>query len=291
MNLVGKIFTVLIFVMSLVFASFAVCVYATHKNWREAVMLPRNEATALKPAGLKFQIQDARAVTQNLKDQLEKMDGELEQVKLTARNEQVKLKSELTDQQKENAKLVEANDALTKEKGQALTDLEMTQIENKKYREANETLTAAKREAERVRDEKMDECVAKTDDLLQAENELRRLKERMAQVLQQFTDAKAVLDKFGLKADPKFYVISKVDGVVLAVNSKGQVEISIGSDDGINKGGVLRVIRANGTMYLGKIEVVETKPDKAVCNIIKKEQLGAMMRGDRVYSDISDTEK
>ena len=33
MNLVGKIFTVLIFLMSLVFAGFAVAVHATHKNW------------------------------------------------------------------------------------------------------------------------------------------------------------------------------------------------------------------------------------------------------------------
>ena len=37
MNLVGKIFTVLIFVFSLVFMSFAVAVYATHKNWRAVV--------------------------------------------------------------------------------------------------------------------------------------------------------------------------------------------------------------------------------------------------------------
>ena len=33
MNLVGKIFTVLIFLMSVVFAAFAVAVHATHKNW------------------------------------------------------------------------------------------------------------------------------------------------------------------------------------------------------------------------------------------------------------------
>ena len=35
MNLVGKIFIVLILVMSLVFMSFAVVVYATHHNWKE----------------------------------------------------------------------------------------------------------------------------------------------------------------------------------------------------------------------------------------------------------------
>ena len=37
MTLVGKIFTVLIFIMSLVFMSFAVMVFATHQNWRDLV--------------------------------------------------------------------------------------------------------------------------------------------------------------------------------------------------------------------------------------------------------------
>ena len=38
MNLVGKIFIVLIFVMSLVFMAFSMAVYATHRNWREVVV-------------------------------------------------------------------------------------------------------------------------------------------------------------------------------------------------------------------------------------------------------------
>ena len=37
MNLVGKIFVVCIFVMSMVFASFAIMVYATHTNWRDEI--------------------------------------------------------------------------------------------------------------------------------------------------------------------------------------------------------------------------------------------------------------
>ena len=37
MNLVGKIFVVLILVMSVLFMAFAMAVYATHKNWREVV--------------------------------------------------------------------------------------------------------------------------------------------------------------------------------------------------------------------------------------------------------------
>src|SRR5262245_15571621 len=38
MNLVGKIFVGIIFVMSIMFATFAMMVYATHRNWREEVM-------------------------------------------------------------------------------------------------------------------------------------------------------------------------------------------------------------------------------------------------------------
>ena len=40
MNLVGKIFIVLIFVMSILFMGFVVAVYATHTNWRDVVMKP-----------------------------------------------------------------------------------------------------------------------------------------------------------------------------------------------------------------------------------------------------------
>ena len=41
MNLVGKILTVLIFVMSLCFMMMAVMVYSTHINWRDKVMAIR----------------------------------------------------------------------------------------------------------------------------------------------------------------------------------------------------------------------------------------------------------
>jgi len=38
MNLVGKIFTVLILCLSLVFMALAVTVYATHNNWMPVVL-------------------------------------------------------------------------------------------------------------------------------------------------------------------------------------------------------------------------------------------------------------
>ena len=47
MNLVGKIFTVLIFLMCVVFGTFALMVHAAHKNWKvEAVELQPRQLTA-----------------------------------------------------------------------------------------------------------------------------------------------------------------------------------------------------------------------------------------------------
>ncbi|NQT39867.1 MAG: hypothetical protein HQ581_20405, partial [Planctomycetes bacterium] len=67
MNLVGKIFTVFIFLMSLVFMSFAVAVYATHQNWREIVT--NQKATAEKPLGLESQLKNVRNENKNLRDE------------------------------------------------------------------------------------------------------------------------------------------------------------------------------------------------------------------------------
>ena len=41
MNWLGKVFVVLILIMSLVFMGLAMAVYATHKNWKEIIEGPK----------------------------------------------------------------------------------------------------------------------------------------------------------------------------------------------------------------------------------------------------------
>ena len=55
MNLLGKIFTVLIFVMSIVFMSLSLMVFATHKNWKQAAI-----GVNPKNPGLKMQLEQER---------------------------------------------------------------------------------------------------------------------------------------------------------------------------------------------------------------------------------------
>ena len=62
MNLVGKIFVVLILVMSVLFMAFAMAVYATHQNWRDVVV--NEQATPDKPLGLAPQLKNLQGPQQ-----------------------------------------------------------------------------------------------------------------------------------------------------------------------------------------------------------------------------------
>ena len=74
MNLAGKIFTVSVFIMSLVFMAFSIAVYATHRDYRSEILRKPEEVQAGQQKGLIFQItdQDTRLkYLQNKKTQIE----------------------------------------------------------------------------------------------------------------------------------------------------------------------------------------------------------------------------
>lgn len=81
---------------------------------------------------------------------------------------------------------------------------------------------------------------------------------------------------------------SSFTGLVLAVKENGHIEISIGSDDGVMRGDKLRVIQADGSVYLGQVEVIETRDNRAVGRIVEGTLRGFIHKGDRVTTSRSD---
>ena len=91
------------------------------------------------------------------------------------------------------------------------------------------------------------------------------------------------------KAPPKAEdVVPKVDGVVTGVSGKDLAEISLGSDDGLRKGHRLEVYRIQGGqgIYVGRIEVMKTTPNKSVCKEIPEFKKRDVQKGDRVVSKL-----
>lgn len=106
MNLAGKIFTLLIFIMSLVLVSLTLTIYVTHTNWRMVADNEKEEMLALgHPLGYKQQLaaaeqenEELRVLNDDLKDHLE-TEKELKRKAVTG------LENELAIQREDIAKL------------------------------------------------------------------------------------------------------------------------------------------------------------------------------------------
>ena len=72
MNWLGKVFVVLILIMSLVFMGLAMAVYATHKNWKEVIDGPNG----LAARSFSKQKQRTTQLTEQHNRKVEELDAE-----------------------------------------------------------------------------------------------------------------------------------------------------------------------------------------------------------------------
>ncbi len=283
MNLVGKIFVVLVLLMSVIFAAFAVAVYATHKNWM--LVVDNASPGPGQDLGLRQQLEQRQQRLQELTDrrnalamQLEEEKSAYEQVRVKLENEKEELRRERDHRDKELADLTQAH-------REAIAAVDASHKELARLRSDIDTLRKEILTAQKERDDHFKEVVRLTDQLHAAVFELNQLKETNRELLVELTDMKNKLR--AAKIDPDAEMgLPVVEGLVLAILGDGLVEISIGSDDGIRQNHQLYVYRTGGgrNMFVGKIEVLRTDVDRSVCKIIESQ--GNLAKGDRVASQL-----
>ena len=274
MNLVGKIFVVLIFVMSLVFMAFAMAVYATHRNWREEVTRPQAVGPG-RELGLQHQLAEAKAENENLKDQLETASKQLVLEKNAKLLALTKLQNEKDVKEKELNDLQKGYATEKKDTREAVAAMNATQKNASDYFQELEKQRAAIVEAQQDRDKYFKDLVQKDDELNQAKNDFEQLRKRnedLAKDLAKYKELARWTDAPSPDSDYKSKVPPRVDGVVTATPGAGLVEISLGSDQGLRKGHRLEVYRIGGgqNVYVGRIEVVRTAATTSVCKIDPK---------------------
>lgn len=125
------------------------------------------------------------------------------------------------------------------------------------------------------RDKLFNQVVQLTDQMHQLQTLVKGLKERNAQLAEQLAKVKNAANK-------DIDELNLVDGVVTAVNDKGLLEISIGSDDGVRVGSKLDVF--GKATYVGRAEVLVTDPDRAVAKAIAEFVKSKPQKGDRVVT-------
>ena len=280
MSIIGKIFVFAVFVMSLVFMSFAVAIYSSHTNWREHVERTADQVQPGKPLGLKYQKQEVEKERDKLKKEIKELEQKVSVTEAGRDQVLAKLQIALNEKSGELDKLREEKTKLEQGRQAEVTELSTARGELEKATAAVEELRGKLREEQ----EKVDKQVALAGELSgklhESESFLEIAKERKAQLEKQVANARNLLKQQGLSIDslPKDS-LPAIDGLVTAV-ADDAVELSLGGDDGLQMGHELEVYREG--QYLGRVRVVSVRPDKSVAVVIRAFSRGIIQRGDRV---------
>ncbi len=284
MNLIGKILVGVIFVMSIVFMTLGIVVYSTQRDWKN-----------------KFQEVDGKK--REMQTQNAKLQDESAKLKEEYQNLVAGLQEDVDKLRAKNNELAEENKTLSAEMGTK------TQLADN----ANKAMTSTQENMAKLRDELVDTreklMVAQTDlhtqfeKMVEATNTARILALDLATLKSQWEDlskrnaeASYLLTQLGYgDLAPEVYdsslldVPPRVEGTITDIRPDGMVEINIGRDDGLLQGHKLHVYRDNGGVqsYLGRIEIINVKPGKAVGKIMPEYRSGNILKNDNVTAYLS----
>jgi len=272
MNFIGKIFVVLIFIMSILFMTLAAVVYGTHRNW-EAIAKERQAELA-----------EVRAEFDSRKEEYARLNDDLDR-QVKAQLQQVrKLESEREALVARNEGIQAEVDQLTETNRESIAAVAATEQNNNRITTENEGLRVEIRTNQTAADTAFREALTAMEKVNELQGELENVGERSADLVRQNAQMTTVMRENGLDpATPADAVKPRVDGFVSATRRRGAtqlIEVTIGADDGLKIGHTVEVFR--NAKYLGRVEILKTSPDRSVGRVDSKFQEGKIREGDRV---------
>jgi len=292
MTLLGKIFTGLIVMMSVLFLGLAISVYATHVNWRKLVSNP--SPAPGEPLGLQQQLATQQDVNRQLKERQADLKSQIALEQAARRFALAALETKLKSRSDELEGIQQEKEELTATVGVTASALETAQSELTNITNEVQTLRTEVQAAQTDADDKFAEASKLTDQVNQMRRVQAKLRERQEPLVNQVAALRDAMDKVGVRVDvgPDGTVRTDVDrippdvkGEVIAVGEKNLIEVSVGADDGILVNHTLDVYREGA--YLGKVIVLKTSPDRAVAEILPDYKKGKIRKGDRVATKLS----
>lgn len=281
MTLVGKIFTGFIFVMSVMYMTGAIFIFATHTNWKE------------KATQLDAEYKNQNQINEQLKTQLEQLKSRIAMEQAARRFLLASLQTKFTEAEKQLVERQKQLETLTAAETKNSSALD---VASKQLADLTGEVAGLRTEIARAYqnvDTTLARVVEVTDQNNQSQRTQAELMARNQPLERQVAAYQQILNKMGIKneAQPDGTVVSNVDREPPSVEGeirevqKDLVQITIGDDDGLLVGHELDVYRSN--TYLGRVVVLQTGPDGAVAKVIPGFSKGQMRKGDRVATRIS----
>ncbi len=270
MNLIGKIFIVIIVVLSVLFMGLSMAVYSAHKNWPAEVKQAKDE------------LSNVEAELEREKNRYQRLESQLQAEIDTAQQQVRKLESERETLAQRNDEILQEVNKLRAERADATAMVASTQQNNARLADENTGLRVEIRDNQQAKDIAFNKVVETTEALHDTSIKLDSAVERNRQLVTDLGQWRTAATNAGV--DP--YVdmpAPNIGGFVSAIRKvpgSTRIEITIGADDGIKKGHTVEVFR--GTKYLGRATIQTTAPDRAVGLMIPELQKGQIVEGDRV---------
>ncbi|MEI7701674.1 MAG: hypothetical protein WCK86_17880 [Planctomycetia bacterium] len=281
-NVVAKTLLVLQLVLSLCFMCFAGAVYTFQKGWRD-----KAEASAKQVVDLQRNVSEQQAFRASDRSTF---DTDLKGEKDRADQAEARIGGLDVDLQQARASLASAE----QERDKYQADLLVAQQEAE-ARIAETTLSRS--EIKALRDQLNSGLAQRRtleDQNLDRQGKIDESTEREQQMLKEIGRLRDLcrvnrIDPSEQYAGVVPAAIEKVDGVVRqskknASRSAELVEISIGSDDRIEK--KMRLIVYRGSRFICEIEITDVYPDMSVGRVIEETRNGAIERGDNVTTKL-----
>ena len=280
MNLIGKIFVFAVFIMSLVLMTFAGAIYFSHVNWKDEVERKPEACLPGQLPGYKHQLEQAEAERAKLDAQINRLQQQVAESEQARDQVMAKLQSAIVQKDKELIALKEEREKREEDQRQKVALLEQTTKDLEAARGQVDELTKKIAAQQAKVDSQVDRSAELSAQLAESKSFLAIAEERKAQLEKQVVNARLLLKQSGLDLDslPKDRV-PELEGQVIAVAS-GSIEVSLGSDDGLQTEHVLEVYR--GGEYVGRAVVTSVSSDRAVARLVKSYARGVVQRGDRV---------
>ena len=282
MTLVGKILTVAITALSIIFMSFAVVVYSAKTNWRTEYQKKSQEV-----AQLQRQLNDLKKehadLTMLFDEARKKLSDQLNQAR-----EELRVQQETTNQ------LLQAYQNLRKAHEQANVRAKMAVEEIEARRKEIATLRQNLRVVLDDKERAVREAFEAKQKLIEVQGELEIAQQRNKELQERIAELTAILVQHGLPTEARRVALLQqpphVEGVVLEVDKQNRyLKISIGTDDQIVPGHRLHVYRERSGKYLGMVEVVEASEDVAVARVLPELKQGRIEVGDHVATYLTGT--
>ena len=274
MNLMGKIFTFMIFLMSTIFLVVSFMVSASDREWkREAEAMKKRASTATNNIDLlkneTASLEKTLALAKvSRATQLADLQSKIKLAQETLAEKATQFNEEQKKAQSFARELMEANSRLNDR------DNEIKEIKanNKKLIDDIAAQFAENRNIEKV----LFEQTAKLEQLLRKEADLAAQLAKLQKVMRAND-----LDENALVAA----IAPKIEAVVTAVGDNNtKFAVAIGSDDGLRKGHEMDIYRSN--RHVGRGVVVLAENNRSVLSIVKGMMNDIVREGDNVTTKL-----